>query len=149
MHAAYLGNRQRTRHASFLPGVIPGLLLAALCATAILGCSDSTRPSETTLNHAPRLLAQRDTIATVGDTLRLRAMATDVDQDALTFGVITILTQYDWLTGWLPDAAIDMDTGEFRFIPDSLDAPRRFFIFKVRDPHGAQDSTEFSIEVRE
>jgi|GEM_PF-4001621 len=98
-------------------------------------------------NHAPSLVPQSDTTTTLGDTLYLRASATDQDGDTLVYGLVVEQTLREIEEGYLVKPSIDGGTGTFWFWPQARDRPARSFRFTAEDPLGAADTTRFTVEV--
>jgi hypothetical protein len=117
-----------------------------ILSVLLLACGDDDEPGMPS-NHSPIIQAQADTSTAIGDTLRIRAVADDADGDPLSYGVVASLTMQEILMGYRPNAEIDHDTGDFRFISQLADQPNRAFMFRVLDGRGGADSTQFTITV--
>jgi hypothetical protein len=100
-------------------------------------------------NHSPVIVAQPDTFATVGDTLRLQIAAFDQDGDSLYFGQEVPCTWGEIKAGQChsPIAHIDSRTGSFWFYPRTYDVPERHVVVTVSDEHGASAYMEFVVSV--
>lgn len=122
-----------------VPLFIAGVLAA--------GCGDGTTEPRSPVNQPPRIRAQADTSVAIGDTLRLRASATDPEGDRLTYRATVLMSMEEWVDGYRPNAGIDTLTGRFWFSGTERDMPAREFIFDVFDARGGRDSTGFSIAV--
>jgi hypothetical protein len=120
------------------------LIVAATLLLSLQACSKDN-PSRPKPNHPPQIASQADTTCAPGDTIRLRAIATDEDDDALVFSIAVLLTWQELRDGYDPDGGFDPSTGDFWFRPGTQDVPRRGFTFFVEDEHGSRDSTEFSV----
>ena len=118
---------------------------------SILSCGGDKEDREPTViapeNHAPVLIPRADTTAAVGDTLRLRAEATDADGDTLLYGLVVEQTLEEIREGYFASASIDGETGAFWFSPEAGDRPGRSFRFTAQDPLGAADTTRFTVNV--
>ena len=128
-------------------------IIIAGCACAILftGCSDyPTDPDshyknkEVPANNPPVIQAQPDVSANIGETLTLRAVATDPDGDAITYELISYIRG---LYDVYPDVEMGLHNGIFQFRPRAADLPDRRFAFIARDAHGAKAETEFVVSV--
>jgi hypothetical protein len=96
---------------------------------------------------APVLTTQPDTVATVGDTLFLTAIATDADADTVRYQAVVELRTLDWRTWQFPQVYMDSLSGDFWFFAVARDAPSRRFWFVADDGHCAQGRTEFLVRV--
>ena len=124
---------------------VVALILPAL-AIGFLACGDDDEPTGPA-NHRPVMQAQRDTSVVLGDTLRLTALADDLDGDALEYTFTAFVTLQEILSGYVPLAEMNNSTGEFEFVGQSADQPSRSFRFEAEDGRGGVDSTRFSITV--
>ena len=98
-----------------------GFLIASGC-----GDDDGGGPVGPT-NRPPVIQALPDTSATVGDTLKLWAIADDPDGDELTYRLTIFLTSVEIKLGYRPDADLDEQTAYFWFKPGASDLPSRSF----------------------
>jgi len=118
----------------------------------LLGCSEdkeTSSPLNPDVNHHPEIQEQVDTFITVGETLILQAVASDIDGDSLKFSAVAYVTWSEILAGEIPNIDMDGQTGIFRFIPADYDTPERSFTFIVDDYNGGLDSTGFIVTVNE
>jgi hypothetical protein len=113
----------------------------------MLGCGDDGPDTITgNSNNPPTIQEQSDTTVSIGDTLRLQAIAHDPDGDSISFRIIIYV---DLIHGNLPDIDFNNQTGLFWFAPTSLDKPGLEFEFVARDVHNAESSTKFMVHVEE
>ena len=100
-------------------------------------------------NHAPVIVTQPDTFATVGDTLRLHIAALDQDGDSLYFEQAVPCTWGEIKAGQChsPIAHIDSRTGSFWFYARAYDVPERLVMVTVSDEHGTSARMEFVVSV--
>ena len=94
--------------------------------------------------NPPIIQAQRDTSLVVGDTLRLRAYATDPDGDDVTFYATALLRDASE-RNYVADVHMDQETGDFWFVPGFRDMPDRTIMFTAVDEHGYSASTLFEV----
>ncbi|NIM18700.1 MAG: hypothetical protein GTO51_00395 [Candidatus Latescibacteria bacterium] len=100
-----------------------------------------------TQNHPPSIQAQSDTNLVFGDTLKLRASATDPDGDDLTY-YLTVFIRDISESDYVADAFLDSLTGDFWFVPGPMDMPDRSMMFTVIDEKGYSASTQFKVAVK-
>ena len=125
------------------------LLPCALAvAFAAAGCHGDSATSPQRTERPPSLTAQVDTSCAIGDTLRLQAVATDPDGDALRYSASVEITFEEFTAGYLVNGGMNEQTGRFSFIPSQLDKPGRRVSFYVDDGRGGRDSTSFQVSVR-
>jgi len=94
----------------------------------------------------PLIEVQSDTSCIVGDTLFLRARATDPDGDKITY-MVTVLAHDQFDLHCSVDASMDSRTGQFRFFPKAEDVPSRSFLFTAVDERGFSAGTSFEVGV--
>ena len=123
--------------------VSAGVLCLGLAALG--GCGGEDSPVQPTANHPPVLQSQADTAGVRGDTLRLVAAATDPDGDAVSLDFAVIVTLHELQDGYRCHAGINRATGQFWFVPESLDVPSRGFRFMASDGRGGADTTSFQV----
>jgi hypothetical protein len=123
--------------------VVGFLMLATIFG---VGCSSSggetLAPQDN--NHPPVLISLNDTTVTVGDTLRMTAVATDPDGDAVRYDLTVMI---HGMSDHPPKVGFDGDSGEFVFFPASTDQPSRDFIIRARDGRGGEDASPFTVTV--
>jgi hypothetical protein len=123
--------------------VAAGLLCIGLVALG--GCGGEIGTVQPTEDHPPLLQPQADAVGAQGDTLRLVATATDPDGDAVAFDFAVIATLQEIQHGYRCQAGMSRVTGQFWFVPGSLDVPSREFRFTVSDGRGGTAATSFVV----
>jgi len=127
------------------------MVMVCTCLIFLTGCSDyPTNPAdyyknkEIPQNSPPIIQEQPDASVNIGNTLKLRAVASDPDGDRITYGLVVYLDRkYDIY----PNVEMDLRSGIFQFTARSADMPSRKFAFVARDDHGKTAETEFVVTV--
>ena len=122
------------------------LYTCGLLALLFFSCRDDNpcQPVDSdSPNHPPVLEAHPDTSVIIGDTLRLKASATDPDGDDIKYYLTVILRD----TSDTAAAFIDSLTGDFWFAPTVNDLPNRSMMFTAVDEHGRGMLTLFDVAV--
>jgi hypothetical protein len=98
-------------------------------------------------NNSPVIQDQADTSATMGDTLKLLAIAHDIDGDTITYQYVAWYSLSEIRLNYQVDAEMNAENGHFWFYPQNQDKPDRLFGFVAIDPFGGSDTTKFNITV--
>ncbi|MCP4571313.1 MAG: hypothetical protein GY838_03105 [bacterium] len=128
-----------------------GLCTAVLVALVpLVGCVEK----ETVVppikdNYPPTILAQSDTFAVVGDTIRLHFTASDVDGDPVRFEQEVLVSWSDVMAGRIPVSGIGPRTGDFWMWAQATDMPERYVIVSAHDDRGGSATANFHITVRD
>jgi hypothetical protein len=123
--------------------LVVGVFLSAGCGD---DGGDPAGPTGST-NHPPVIQIIADTSGVVGDTLKIRASAGDVDGDVLKYHLTAFVTVTEFRSGYFPDVGMDQASGVFWFNPSMADRPGRDFQIQVFDNRGGADTTSFSVIV--
>jgi hypothetical protein len=138
-------SQRRAERGELVTSTLFGVALLALLP-AMRGCGGD-KPTAPKANRPPVIRSQPDTTAAIGDTLRLRAVAIDADQDALRYSAVIVISSEEFHSGYLPAGGIEESTGVFWFRPGHLDLPSRRVRLIVDDRRGGRDTTAFVVTV--
>jgi hypothetical protein len=127
----------------------PIVLLSVSAFSALVSACDSEQTCQPvappSVNAPPNIQALRDTTIALGDTLWGSIAATDPDGGALTYQMTTLLRDVSEV-GYVVDAYLDSNTGEFWFAPGTRDRPSRSILFTAIDEGGYPASTQIEVE---
>ena len=122
------------------------VLLVASVLVAACG-DDGSGPAAPSANNSPAMAQLPDTVVSIGDTLRLRAVAVDADGDEVRYQLTVFLSLEEIRAGYRAQVGMNGTTGEFWFAPKFGDRPRREFEIAATDDFGGRDSTGFVVAV--
>lgn len=140
-NVANSGNDTRN---TLVRGTIMKLIAAVIILVAVVnGCEDK-RVTTPDINKPPEIVEQADTFTTIGDSLLLYALASDPDNDPISFHCIHHAID---ITSGDPDYLIDFISGEFKYYPALSDTPQCRFSFIACDDRESCDTTTFNVDV--
>ncbi len=116
-----------------------------LLVLAVIGCSDEECTAPDRDNLPPVFSEIPDTFVTIGDTLTLDVIATDPDNDPITYHMIILESQNN--PPGYPNFEYDNDTGIFNYYPKIDDYPGSDYHFIALDDFGGMDTTSIDIDV--
>ncbi len=120
------------------------MIIGTFILLAGCGEDDSAGPASGE-NRTLFMAEQPDTHSYVGDTLTLRAQATETSGDSVYYGMENIPINDIQMN----PAETDFDpvTGKFRFYPAEADMDSQHFVFRAYNTRGDIDSTRFYVNV--
>ena len=114
------------------------LLFATALVLSLLVSCDEEKCVGPGANHPPILAGISDTSIVSGDTLKVQAVALDVDDDPLEY---LLIVHRNNVQAGIPDVEFSEETGSFEFFAAESDAPSRSFdiivlngIYKTQKP---------------